>query len=198
MVNVYGQTGLVPSGTLHANSEVRTRRYAVLSTNAVAIFLGDVVKLVTTGGGTATGLPCVNGMSSASADMVGVVVGIFDSTGKPMIHPTYHLAASTAGYVMVADDPDSEFMVRVNDPDYGVTYLTDSSIGDEADLIFGAGNTKTGNSGFELSTTMKGVGQQGMFRIERLAPLPGNTWAPNAMVIISFAEHLRKAARVAV
>ena len=195
MANTAGAKGFHPSGTAGSTGDVRTNMYSVLATNGTAIFMGDIVKLVSTGGGLAEGLPVVEGTGAASADMVGVVVGIYDSTGRQMIAPTMHLAVSTAGYVLVADDPNLEMIVQAVNSG---TALTDSCIGDQADAAFGSGNTTTGGSAMELSTTLKTAGQQGQFFIKRLAPIPGNTWGAQCKVVVGFAEHIFKAARVAI
>jgi hypothetical protein len=194
MANFVVPKGFIPAGTLNGAVAGPVNRYAVLATNGTAIFEHDLVQAVTTSGTGNQDLPAVTVMTSAGANIVGSVVGIYDSNGKPILGATPYLAASTAGFVDVYDSRDALFKVQVHD---GGSPLTASACGDEADATFGAGSS-TGNSGHELLETLKGAGAQGMFRIERLASDPNNTWAANAKVIVSYAEHLRQAARVAI
>ena len=139
-------------------------------------------------------MPAVTVMTTAGANIVGSVVGVFNSNGAPILGATPYLAAATDGYVSVYDDRDALYTVQVKSA--GVP-LTAAACWDQADATFDAGNS-TGNSAHMLSETLKGGTGQGMFRIERLAQDPGNVWAANCKVVVSLAEHIRQAARAAI
>ena len=129
--------------------------YFVPSTDNTAIYVGDLVKLA----GDArspTGVPTVTRAGAPDA-VIGVVVGILftgvgDVSNVPSVTaldlPVYR-AASTNGYVMVADSPDLIFEAQTS----GATFAT-ADVGLNASPAVTAGSSTTGTSAetVDLST----------------------------------------------
>ena len=127
--------------------------YYVPSTYGTALYKGDPVIHVTDAS-DANGIPTVSRATAAGgAYMVGVMVGVISAGDPPIAQlatdPQYH-AASTAGYILVADDPHLLFEIQ-EDSVGGV--MTVGAAGRNADLIAGTGSTTTGNSGFMLDSS---------------------------------------------
>lgn len=116
------------------------RRYYVPATDSTALFIGDPV--IIAGDGDANGVPtCTRATAGSAGRITGVVVG-FEPTGP---FPAKYRAASTAMYVLVADDPALLFEIQED----GVGgNLAATNIGQNIDLIAGSGSTTTGFSGF--------------------------------------------------
>lgn len=108
------------------------------------IFVGDLVKLA--GTADANG---VRGVAAAAASdaCVGVVVGIVPSMTN-LDTPQYR-AASTARYVLVADDPAIIFEAQ-EDGDTDPLELVDAGL--NVNFIVAAGNTTTGASGMQIDS----------------------------------------------
>lgn len=154
MANANIARGLIP--VRHANGQPYTGAgnvYYVPSTYATALYQGDPV-IIVTDASDANGIPTVQRATAAGgAYTIGPVVGVL-SAGDPMVTvtrdtPRYH-AASTAGYVLVADDPDLLFEIQ-EDSVGGV--MTVGAAGRNADLIAGTGSAFTGYSGFMLDSS---------------------------------------------
>lgn len=183
MANRDTPNGLTLSGAMAGGSQVNRRKYNVDASNSVAIYQNAPVKLETDGN--------VAGMSAASDDYVGVVSSIMDSNGKSV----KYLAASTAGTVIVVDDPKAEFEIQFEN---GGSAPTSACIGDMADLTSFGGNTDTGVSTVELSETLVGDGNSAQFRILELINVENNTFGHNARVRVIANEHAFIKATVAV
>lgn len=126
-------------------------RYFVSSANATAIFMGDPVIL--SGDGDVQGVPgVVPATAGATNRITGVVVG-FDPT--PTIVSLGYLPATTAGYVLVNDNPSAEY--EIQEDSVGGS-LTSANIGQNCDLIAAAGNTFTRTSGWQLDSSTAGTG----------------------------------------
>jgi hypothetical protein len=125
------------------NGQART--YYVPAADSTALFIGDPV--IIAGSGDADGVPTITRATAASAGRItGVVVG-FQPTGP---FPAKYRAASTAMYVLVADDP--LLLFEAQEDGVGGS-LAATSIGLNIDLIAGSGNTSTGLSGFLLDSS---------------------------------------------
>lgn len=123
--------------------------YFIPSGNGTATFVGDLVKLDTTGdtvaaGGTARGIRSVVQAAAGNA-AVGVVVGFVVDPAN--LNTPQYRAASTGRYVMVADDPNLLFEIQSN----GTTAVAD--VGLNADVVVAAGSTTTGTSGMQLDAS---------------------------------------------
>lgn len=127
--------------------------YSVAAGETNNIFIGDPVLI--SGTGDAAGIPGV--VRAAAGDrMTGVVVGFgqFDgaSAGSTTAINRGYRTASTADYLLVADDPALLFAVE-EDAVGGALATTD--IGDNADLVGGTGSTVTRRSGYMLDSSTK-------------------------------------------
>lgn len=145
------------------------RRYQVDSSNASAIFSGDLVKVEADGNVT----PASAGDGSA---VIGVVNACYDSIKKPLSY----LTASTAGYVDIWDDPDTIFGIQAD----GNTVQSD--IGATKDHVAGQGNTLTGISAHELDSD--GTSQNQLKIIGKI-DTPNNDWGTNADIEVLIVEH---------
>jgi len=141
--------------------------YYVPSTYGTALYRGDPVIHVTDAS-DANGIPTVARATAAGgAYMLGVMVGIAMG-GDPVVAFTdeavqYH-AASTAGYILVADDPDLLFEIQ-EDSVGGV--MTVGAAGRNADLVAGTGSATTGYSGFMLDSSTLNTTNTLQLRIRR-------------------------------
>lgn len=185
MANVNRTNGL----RLYKNVEdAALTEYFIPNTDATAVFVGDLVKLDSTGdtvaaGGLGKGVRSVVQATPGGA-VVGVVVGFkVDPTNLNV----QYRAASTGRYVLVADDPEALFEVQ-EDAVGGA--LTVSDVGLNADFIVGAGSTVTGTSGMQLDTSTKAVTATLPLKIvefsQRQDNEPGNA---NAKVVVQLNNH---------
>lgn len=161
----------------------RIRPYVVPATDAVALFVGDCVKLTGTGATNELGqaLPIV-AQAAAEEVLVGVVVGF-------MPHSSYlgqiYRTASTLRTVYVCDDPYAIFEIQTN----GVGAVTD--FGSNADIVVGAGNTIYGTSGMELDEASV-TAATAQLRILGLSQRPDNELGQDAKFICMINEHYFK------
>jgi len=149
MANVDRPNGFHPVGLLGGSGyNAMVQEYSVAVGNDVSIHVGDVV--TTTGTASAEGLlnveECVGSEGSAGT-ILGVVVGIVvDRSVAATEHPGY-LPALTAGSVLVNVDPYQLYEVQ------GAQSLALADYGLFCDHIWAAGNTTTGSSNMELTTS---------------------------------------------
>lgn len=126
--------------------------YYVPSSYGTALFVGDPVIHVTNSA-DANGIPVVQKATAAGGNYIlGAVIGQA-MAGDPMVAftrdaPRYHLA-STAGYILVADDPDLLFEMQED----SVGGNMGNAGGRNVDLIAGNGSTTTGYSGWMLDSS---------------------------------------------
>lgn len=121
--------------------------YFIPSTNAVATFVGDLVKAETTGdtaatGGKALGIQTVV-QAAASDAVLGVVVGF--AIDPLNLNSPQMRNASVGKYVYVSDDPNVLYEVQTSN---GTAVLGD--VGNNANFAVAAGSTSTGTSGMTL------------------------------------------------
>lgn len=149
------------SGSPYSGS---VNEYFVPASDSTALFVGDPVIIA---GGADAGLTAATvtrATAGATNRITGVVVGFRPSDS--IIANGYRLA-STAAYVMVADDPDLLF--EIQDDSVGGA-LAAADIGLNADLVAGTGSAVTKRSGFMLDTSTKATGATLQVRIEGLMP----------------------------
>lgn len=152
--------------------------------DATALYIGDPV--VKAGGADAAGVSSVVRAAAAGAGtslITGVVVGfvpdgVTDTAG--------YGAASTAYYVLVADDPDTMFEIQ-EDAVGGAIAAAD--IGLNADIVVAAGNAYTKRSGVELDTSTKAATATLPLKIVGLSPRPDNEMSANAKVLVKINTH---------
>lgn len=179
MANVDSPFGLKPvryfSGAPYNGA---ANRYYVPASDGTAIFIGDAVSLA--GSADADGVPSV-AQAAAGATIIGVVVGVEFVTRDS----TTYREASTERYVMVADDPGLEFLAQ---EDSVGGDLAVANVGNNVDLVVGAGNTTTGLSGMELDSSTAGTGTA-QVRLVRLWQAADNEIGTNAKWLVRIVEH---------
>lgn len=179
MANVSMPAGLQPvryaSGAPYNGA---CNRYYVPSSDATALFIGDPV--IIAGSADADGVPTVTRATAAGAGRItGVVVGIVNSLGG--VESTRYRPASTACYVLVADDPNLLFEIE-EDAVGGA--LAAADVGLNADLASGSGSTVTGLSGFVLDTSTKATTATLQLRIIGFRQRADNEIGANAKVLV--------------
>ena len=169
------------------------RRYYVPSTYATALYRGDPV-IVVTAASDANGVPSVVRATAAGGNYVtGAMIGVI-SAGEPVIavtrdSTTYH-AASTAGYILVADDPDLLFEIQ-EDGIGGAMGINASNR--NADLVAGTGSTSTGWSGFELdSSTLATTNTLQLRIIESIERMDNDATLTNAKWLVAINLHSQR------
>ena len=140
--------GLVPWGPV-----LRANYYAIVTSNAVAMRIGDMVESV--GAGVSTPMfgvlqKCITEETGAAGTIIGAVIGLMDHTGFPVttIPVTTVGNGTIAGYALVADHPDQTFLAK-EDGDTSSIVLND--IGLNADMI----STETPIAGNNYASTME-------------------------------------------
>ena len=175
--------------------------YAVSSSNGTAVFVGDVVKLATgaNGQGVQFVVPATAGTAGTGAAAVGVVVGIINpkldpvtglmTTGTISLDTPQYLAASTAGYVLVADAPDIVFEVEATSGASAYSFAV-ADVGKNANIYAGAGSTTTGTSQHSLDCGDKGTAATLPFKILGVMPKIGNEPTGNyTKVLVELNNH---------
>lgn len=153
MANANVARGLIPYryiwGAPYSGS---ANMYFVPSSYATALFVGDPVDIVS-GSNDANGIPAVQ-IATVGSPILGVVVSIIDG-GQPPIAVTRDLSpwhlASTAQYLMIADDPNLIHMIQ----DDASAQATAPKLfaGKNANLVSGSGSTTTGYSGWQMAAS---------------------------------------------
>jgi len=152
--------------------------YYVPATDSTALYIGDPV--IIAGSADADGIATATIATAGSAGRVtGVVVGIVPS---PTITTKYR-PASTACYILVADDPDLLFECQ-EDAVGGA--LAAADVGLNADMVSGSGSTVTGLSAWQLDTSTKATTATLQLRIVGFAQRPNNAIGANAKVLVRF------------
>ncbi len=163
--------------------------YYVPAAFGTAIYVGDPIHIVTAtadgSGIPGVGIPTQgNGTDTpiTTYGLIGAMVGVV-SGGEPIIginqaSPVYH-PASTAGYILVADDPDTLFMVQENGNMGTGAVGSVAGPGKNVDLVSGAGSTTTGYSGWQLGSASLSVNALQM-RVIRLLQQADNALGTNA------------------
>lgn len=119
---------------------------------------------------------------TAGAAITGVVVGIEPDRSNLSNRV---IASADTGYVLVDDDPNSQFVVQDNG---GATGLVIADIGEHVDATTqAAASTVTGRSVAELDTEAQATGNT--FRVERLLQREDNAVGANADWVVSVNLH---------
>lgn len=184
--------GLVYAKNLGGHVHPKMGRYPVSADNPTRIFIGDPVFMTASG---VIRVIDVSGVSAQERPPVGVVAAIADSNEKPLTHNLpgtgQFLAASTAGFVDLYDDPDALFVAALD------ATATQNTIGQFVRVTAGSANTAVGRSGFAVKfaeATGSSIGH--FFRIVDMAPsayLQGRTgggqFGGNQDVLLQIADH---------
>jgi len=159
--------------------------YSVAAGDATALFVGDPV--IIAGTGDADGISTVT-RAAAGDRITGVVVGFAPvpgaSAGAVTAVNRGYRTASTADYVLVADDPNLLFECQ-EDSDGGALAVT--AIGNNVDLVAGSGSTVTKRSGYQLdsSTAATTTAQMRLWGVDQKV---GNEVGANAVWLVSIVE----------
>ena len=154
--------------------------YFVPSTDSTALFVGDPVLIA--GSADANGVATV-ARAAAGARITGIVVGFQPLTTAGVTELGYR-AASTACYVLVADDPDLVFEAR-EDAVGGALAVAD--VGLNVDLVAAAGSTVTRKSGYLIDSSTKAT-TAAQLRIFGFSQRVGNVIGTNPDVLVVISE----------
>ena len=149
----------------------------VSSSYATALFIGDAVDIdPTLADKDDTGVyQTVEAASAGDGEYIyGVIEGI--EPNRDNLSQQY-IPASTGGYVYVNVDPYAIF--HIQDDASGTP--TDVFIGENANIVVGAGSSTTGISGHELDATTPSANASNQLTILRLANIEDNSLGTNAI-----------------
>lgn len=158
-------TGLIPYK--HGHSAPYTgsvNMYYVPSSDSTALFIGDPVALAGSGNSEGQYPDVTKATLTANSPWVGVVVGVLPVSGKnrqgtPLEVP--YRAASTAAYVLVADDPDQEFVIGEDEAGAAIEAADIGNLGlvvagSGGSTIYGISSAVLDSSSFDTTGTANG------------------------------------------
>jgi len=187
MANADWAHGLLPVNNITGPVTGRITRYFHHASDGTAIYIGSLVKKDGTNNSDGIDTMAVTANVSTGNDVIGVVVGIIPATEAS----TPYLAASTAGYVLVNDDPNQIYRVQ----DDAASTPTAANIGNSADLTgFTSGSTVTGYSATEISVaamTASGDGSEDVL-IVGIYRAPDNSIGNNTEWLVKLNNHFFK------
>lgn len=128
--------------------------YYVPSSDGTAIYPGDPVSLAGSADALGNYASVTAGTLAANNQWVGVMVGVLPTkeeikTTAPLTNVVYR-AASTAAYILVADDPDQEFIAA---EDAAGAALAVADVGNLGILVAGTADSTYGRSGKKLDSS---------------------------------------------
>ena len=179
MANVDSPFGFVPSRHM-SGSPIRTNKYTITSGLAENIFNGDLVILTTNG--------VITPHTAEETNNLGVFAGVSYTASDGSYKFSEYWPSGTTGTNIIAyvyDDPYIVYKVQSD----GSPAQTD--LGACADVVADAGSTTTGQSGFQLNSSM-GSGTA-TCKIIGLYESPENAFGANAVVEVLINEHILKA-----
>lgn len=179
--NIDAPKGFIPVRFLNgSNYDGRNTLYLIPSSDATAVFVGDVVKHAGAGAAAGTvvnginceGMPTAIRVASGTVgqDIVGVVVGFLPD---PTSLGTKYRVASTNRIAMVAPAHDVVYEVQ---EDADTTPLAAADIGLNISFTLTAGNTATGVSAMELDSSAKATTATLPLKILGLVQRPDNSY----------------------
>ena len=171
MANLDGPFGFRSVRPNAGGTSGRLTNYTIASGYTSSIFYGDAV------------IDAGSGVLEVAAATDAAILGIFqgcsydDEAGRPKFSRYWP-----------ADQVATNIVAQVNLPD-GETYLVQSTtvaaanIGQYCDLVAGAGDPATGNSGFEIDGTTYNAASTGLtFQVVRIANSPDNAAGADANI----------------
>lgn len=191
MANVNAAYGLRPIKNNGTPYDGNLTLYNIPSSVATNIFIGD--PMIPNGDGDAFGVASVILATAGTSNfLIGPVVAIVNGPAAggnatvPITRdlPVYH-QASTNGYVLIADDPNTLFTIE-EDSVGGALAATD--ISRNFSLVSGSGSTTTGFSGWMLDSSV-GNTTSLQLRLMRLLRFPGNAIGTNAQWVVRINQH---------
>lgn len=195
MANASRPKGLVPVGYLGGSPwNGQARIYYVPVGNATALYVGDPVTRLTADGDT-NGIPSV-AIGVAGAAICGVIVGVLPTyPGVSLVGTTIDLArrslpVSTAGYVLVADDPNILFEIQEGTTAAAAgTALTAAAIGNNANFVITAGATTVSDSKTVLDNATENTTATLNLKLMGLAQREDNAFGSYAKWIVKINNH---------
>lgn len=181
MANSNTPFGLRPVGTVSGGEWTgAVQKFAVDSSNAAAIYIGDAVILEDDGN-------CAR--AAAGSALLGVVVGVVvDNAVAATVHPGY-LPASTAGNILVSVGPDVIYEIQ-EDSVGGAMVAT--NVGTNGDLVATAGSTTSGVSAMTLDSSdviaNDATPASAQLRVWALSPKVGNAVGTYAKWLVRINE----------
>jgi hypothetical protein len=168
MANINKKGGLRVAGPL-----LDCHWYSVAAAYATALFLGDPVVL------TGTSNQVTSAAAGSTNPILGAIVGVYDANKVPGIQTSTgervpYKPASTAAFVLVADDPRQVFIIQ---GDGDTSYLDANDQGGNVPLVAStAGDTISGLSNWQLDDSATG-GNEAAEQIRLIRPVdrPDNT-----------------------
>ena len=175
MANADRPSGARPVRNINGSTAIQITPYSVDSSNSTAIFIGDFI-IAEADGNVAPYAVTTGG------NLLGVCVGVDGDYGDLSRR---YLPATTAGTVMVCDDPDMIFAIQEDDAG---TALTSAARGANCDVLATAGSTTTSKSAHEIdrSQVTNAVAQ---LRLHRLVPRDDNAHGDSAEWEVLINEH---------
>jgi hypothetical protein len=178
MANVDSPFGFVPSRHM-SGSPIRTNKYTITSGLAENIFNGDLVVL------TADGV--ITPHTAEETNNIGVFAGVSYTASDGSYKYSEYWPSGTTGTNIIAyvyDDPYIIYKVQSDGSP------AQTNVGNCADVVAGTGSTTTGQSAFELNSSM-GTGAASC-KIIGLYESPENAFGANAVVEVLINEHILK------
>ena len=178
MANVDAAFGFVPVRHMSASGSVRTNKYTIATGLTENIFNGDLCVI-------AAGY--VTPHTATEVQNIGVFGGVsYTASDGSYVYAEYWPTGTTATDIIayIYDDPYIVYKVQSDGSP------AQANIGNCADVVAGAGSTTTGQSAFELNSSM-GSGQA-TCKIMALWDAPDNAFGANAVVEVLINEHLLK------
>jgi hypothetical protein len=179
MANVNAAFGLVPIRHMSGNAP-RANKYTITSGLAENIFTGDLCIL------TADGV--ITPHTATETNNIGVFAGVsYTASDGSYVYSEYWPSGTTATEIIayVYDDPYIVYKIQ------SAGTPAQTSIGECADVVAGAGSTTTGRSGFSLNGTMSNG--TATCKILALHETPDNSMAQYAVLEVLINEHVLKA-----
>lgn len=180
MANVNAPRGFTP---ININW---SRCHLYYKSAAVALGVGDPV-IRATNSADPLGYSAVTRATTGSA-VTGVVVGIMmdptsNGNGNPRLTP--YLASGDSGYVLVADDPEQEFLVQDNG---GATGIAITAMGKHINSVTALNcDTTTGRSKYQIDTEAQSAANTWL--LCRLDQKPDNVVGAYARWIVKASLH---------
>ena len=182
MANTDQPFGFVPIGTTDGSDyHGKLREVEFLAADAVACFIGDMVKLTGTTG--ADGFTPVVARAAATDAIIGAIVEFLpDFSSETFLTAGSSRTASTARKARVAWGSDVLYVAQAS------TTLTAADAGQNADIVVAAGSTVTGISGMEIGAAI-GSGATGQVRLRHVFNTPTNELGADAQWVVSINEN---------
>jgi hypothetical protein len=171
----------------------QTNEYPITSTYASSMFTGDPVTLATDG----TVI-----RATASTAVLGVFMGCkyIPSTNNsgtvafPYWPGNPGVLSGTTPVAMVIDDPMVQYTIQETDAaGASGTPLTQAAVGNNANFLYTAGNTRTGQSGVSLNNASTATTLVQNLKLVRLDPTVGNATGAFANWVVQINNDVYKA-----